>query len=281
MLTLKPDARLIDVALDLGALGYSVFPLSPKTKIPPKGLSWTPNVKRAMTPDEIRAHWTKYPEDNIALICCRLSNLTVVDLDPKGAPQAHVEAALAFLTTQRMNPSPVVRTGSGGAHVYFASAPIRTSIKTPAHKIIPGLPADSPLMIDIKSEPSYVVAPHSIHPNGTRYVIDPAHPFVPSMDLPQLPIAMLQCVKLTSAPARTQQEWKDIVEGSSEGSRNSDSVALGGLLFHHLPPQYWEDVVKPLLRLWNTHLVTPSLPQSQLETTLRWLEAKEAARFEV
>jgi hypothetical protein len=117
----------------------------------------------SIDPDRIRRWWHQRPDANIAIRTGTASQLIVVDLDPPHGPGNFRRIAAGRLPEDLA----VVRTGRGGAHLYFhhVGAPIRNS----ASRLAPG--------IDIRGEGGYVIAPPSCHITGTRYgPLPPQHP---------------------------------------------------------------------------------------------------------
>ena len=114
--------------------GWSVIPCySNKMAM----VSWKPFQKKLPTKDQIIKWWTASPNANIAIITGKLSNLTVVDVDPRNGGS---NQGMNFIT-------PTVKTGGGGWHYYFKF--------DGSKKRIGGVG------IDIQSEGSYVIAPPS------------------------------------------------------------------------------------------------------------------------
>jgi Bifunctional DNA primase/polymerase, N-terminal len=147
-----PTSSLADAALSYAAMGWSVFPLVPRTKIPFKG---SHGYKDATTDIAVvEQWWREHPDANIGLAT---SNLTVLDVDPRHG--GHL--SLADLETQH-GPLPYTvesQTGSGGRHLFFLRPDV--SIRAGTNALAPGL--------DIKSGGPHVVLPPSIHPNGQAY----------------------------------------------------------------------------------------------------------------
>jgi P4 family phage/plasmid primase-like protien len=103
----------------------------------------------------IRAWWEKWPQANIGLHVGKAS-LAVLDIDPRNGGDASLEKLLNEHGRQWLS-SIQVCTGGGGWHYYYA---MPDEAQAPAI-LAPG--------IDLKRGNGYVLAPPSIHPNGTPY----------------------------------------------------------------------------------------------------------------
>ena len=137
--------------------GWAVFPCSPKTKKPltPHGCK---DAKK--DPGAIKAWWTRYPDAGIGIATGSISNLLVIDLDldeEKGIDGIH---EMRMWESENGELPETVRaiTGRGGAHIYYKYD--GKELKNRAG-LIEG--------VDVRGEGGYVIAPPSIHPNGTIY----------------------------------------------------------------------------------------------------------------
>ncbi|GHT39702.1 hypothetical protein FACS189427_13720 [Planctomycetales bacterium] len=107
----------LDEAKHLAELGYAVFQCIPKTKIPfaktaPEGCN------SAITDlDTIEEWWTKHPNCNIGIKC---ENILVIDPDCKDGYDGARDLANIVNSVGKLPDSPLVRTGSGGWHLFFA-----------------------------------------------------------------------------------------------------------------------------------------------------------------
>ncbi len=159
----RPDTGLM---APLAEAGYSLIPLhrwdATRTS---KGKT------RKMGKAPIHGDWTNRPDSTAATMAraerhgnnvgvrLKVEDL-VVDIDPRSIPggvatarEALAEFGVLFSTL------PIVRTGSGGLHLYMAKpADVRLADHLPAWK-----------GIELKSRGRQVVAPGSIHPNGRMY----------------------------------------------------------------------------------------------------------------
>lgn len=138
--------------------GWAVIPLVPGDKNPATrhGLNdWTDN------PEQADVWWGqgKYrgrgnPSYNVGVVCGQVSGgLVVIDIDEGGD-----EVLRDWEGAHGRLPETVEQvTGSGGRHLFYRTGrEIRPSVNGELH-------------IDIRGDGSYVVAPPSIHPNGTAY----------------------------------------------------------------------------------------------------------------
>src|ERR1035437_10105748 len=139
----------LEQALKYVSRGWSVFPVKPKDKVPAIA-SWAVYAERLPTATEVIGWWSENPNYNIAIVCGKVSNLIVIDLDKgKGEPD---------LMGLELPPTLSSITGGNGTHVYY--------------KWRPGLIGNKVgyrTFVDIRSDNGYVVAPPSLHKSGNYY----------------------------------------------------------------------------------------------------------------
>ena len=137
--------------------GWAVFPVQPSTKRPrtPHGCN---DAKK--TVGAIKAWWKRWPDSNVGIATGSLSELVVIDLDiddDKG-----INGRNSIREWERVHghlPETVMSiTGRGGTHLFYHHKGNDIGNKA---GILEG--------VDIRGEGGYVVAPPSIHPNGTEY----------------------------------------------------------------------------------------------------------------
>lgn len=135
--------------------GWLVFPLKPKSKEP---ITEHGFKDASCDVGVIRRWWRTHPQANIGVVTGRVSNLVVVDFDPRKGGDVH-----AFMREYGDHFSGLrigkVATGGAGQHWWFAYPDADFKSRK---DVVQG--------IDVKSDGGYVVAPPSIHPDGGRYV---------------------------------------------------------------------------------------------------------------
>ncbi len=273
-------ATVAGEASRMAGMGYSVIPLGERSKRPPQGFRWDEFARRRASAESVGRYFAANPAANFGVVCGRVSNLLVVDIDVKHAdPAGAMELAelVAFSVPDPSRPAPTAETGSGGFHVYFASSAVQTSIGIdPAALGIPGATpsaAGCGATVDLKSERSYVVAPPSLHPDtgrAYRWIVPP----VPAIDLPPCPDWLLAAGR-RPGQARSSEEWERALE-PAQGSRHGSALSVAGLLLSRLPEDLWRPVAVPLVRAWNAVHVVPPLPDRELDVILRDLMRKES-----
>lgn len=103
---------------------------------------------------KIRAWWKKWPTANIGIATGSVSDLVVVDIDPRNGGDDTFDALVREFGAAPETPE--VLTGGGGRHLYFRDT----------GGVIPSTLGPG---IDIKADGGYVVAPPSVHIRGRRY----------------------------------------------------------------------------------------------------------------
>jgi putative DNA primase/helicase len=200
---------MVDAALGYASLGWAVFPIKPKDKIP----ATEHGFKNATTDaDKIRAYWQANPSANIGL-ACGASHLVVVDVDAKAGgldTWRELRASLGQIIEQAI----VSETGGGGYHyLYRANG---EAIRNSAGKLGVG--------IDVRAEGGYIVVPPSVHPSGRVYQWAlGASP--DDMALPELPDALKKRLA-EKAPAPMLGGTGTIIEGR----RNDALTSMAGAM---------------------------------------------------
>jgi hypothetical protein len=242
--------------------GWSVVPVDPRTKRPL--VRWEAFQHRLPDPERLAEWLERHREAGIGIVTGAVSGrLVVLDLD-----EGHVEGVSGLRTLRErafaLPPgAPMVRTASGGLHVY---------LRWPDGLPLPGNFAGRLPGVDLRAEGGYVVAPPTTRPDGSgwRWEQEPDGP------LPEPPGWL---VGLAAEPAslgeRPASLWAELLRGPiPEGRRNDSLTRLAGLLFRRLPPEAaWE-----VLRAVNEARCRPPLPEAELEALAASIAMREARR---
>lgn len=181
--------ELLETALYYRSLGWSVIPLSPGAKIPPKGFSPIPYRERLATDTEIKQWWSDNPSYNVGIVTGKLSNLFIVDIDTEEGFKNIEELVPDSLVT------PTASTPRGGQHLYF-NYPTDSNISIGAGKI-PGT--------DYRGEGGYIVAAPSRNGNGKNYSWHVSPKDVRVADLPVLYIKKINSIIYRDVTERENQ----------------------------------------------------------------------------
>lgn len=147
------ETRMRDAALQHAAVGWPVFPLVPRGKVPLIAKAHGGRGHRDATTDEapIRAWWTRWPLANVGIATGHAFD--VLDVDPEHGGNETLAALVA-----RHGPLPTTQessTGSRGRHFLFRpNARVRCS----AGRLGPGL--------DVRGHGGYIVVPPSVQGHG-------------------------------------------------------------------------------------------------------------------
>ena len=141
---------LLEEALELLELGWSVIPIRPETKRP--RVKWKEFQTRLPTIEEIEDWWTHYPEDPIALITGELSGVVVVDCDNEEAFHAAFDCGMK---------SPFRAKTKRGHHLYFRHP--RDGIRRGPRAGVNSRGSDFPRIngLDFRGDGSYALVPPS------------------------------------------------------------------------------------------------------------------------
>jgi len=204
-----------DVALKYLAKGFSVVPVENKIA----KVKWRDYQDKLPKISEVMKWWTDYPNADVAIITGRASGVSVVDVDVKSGGLTSLRALNLPLTW-------TVKTGGGGWHYYY--------------KYSPNAPMGAGFYkgIDVRSDGGYVVAPPSSHKSGGKY----RWTYVEG-EMVDFPDDLF--VK------KEQNNWKEMIKGSSNGTRNETATKICGKLMGIFHPKDWEECVWSQLLAWN------------------------------
>jgi hypothetical protein len=227
------------------ARGWSVVPLRKRDKRPL--ISWEYLQNERPTEHDVAEWFRRWPDANVGIVTGEISNLIVLDIDPKHGGDATLERLERRFTP--LSPTMEAVTGSGGRHLYFAHPGGLTRNRA-------GLAQG----IDLRGDGGYVVAPPSVHPSGQPYEWVPGRgpDEITLAPLPRWLIVPIRGPRI----GRSLSDWRRLVrEGIAEGQRNSTIASLTGhLLWHGVDP----DVALELLLAWNRMRCRPPLDDAEV-----------------
>lgn len=245
----KPDdpkpTPAFEAAERYRARGWSVLPVRPREKRPL--VKWEALQTTPPTREQVAGWYRRWPDANVGIVTGEISNLIVIDVDPKHGGDDSLERL-----ERRHGPMPATVeaiSGGGGRHLYFAhpGTPLRNRA---------GLEQG----IDLRGDGGYIVAPPSIHPSGNPYVWRKGHS---PDEISLAPLPRWLYGALTGARVgRSVADWRRLVrEGVSEGERNATIASLTGhLLWHGVDPE----VALELMLAWNRMRCHPPLDDPEV-----------------
>ncbi|MGD0333076.1 MAG: bifunctional DNA primase/polymerase [Xanthobacteraceae bacterium] len=239
--------------------GWSVLPLRHGEKRPL--IRWE-MLQQARADAQTVAQWfTRWPDVNVGIVTGEISNLIVLDVDPKHGG----DDSLAELE-RRYEPLPETveaHTGGGGRHLYFAHpggfVPNRAGLAQG---------------IDLRGDGGYIVAPPSLHPSGQLYTWAPGRS--PEQMMPAALPRWLLFAGRGPRVRRSLGDWRQLVhDGVSEGERNTTIASLTGhLLWHGVDPQ----VALELMLAWNRQRCRPPLDDEEVARVVASITRLHAAK---
>ena len=227
--TTEPRNELEQAALDYAQIGWSVFPLHPRTKVPA-----TPHGFKDATTDEaqIREWWGENPDYNVGIATG--NGLVVLDADSSDA----IESLMDLPATK------TVRTSRGKHFYYESSGAFKKSNSRLWDKV------------DVQGIGACVVAPPSIHPDGTRY----------EWEDEDTPVAPLPRERLEGGNASPTTETDDDNAKVYDGERNDWlKTTAGNLVRRCVDAGFSEAETQALLRAQNEEHCIPALARSVVD----------------
>ena len=218
---------LLEAALAYVAQGWHVFPLSPGTKIPPRGskghLAATRDVQL------IQQWWGSSPDFNIGIATGEISGITVLDVDGK-------EGMASSKTITGIPKTRMVKTPKG-YHLYF--------------QYNPGFHTGAGFMegLDVRNgtiggqDGGYVVAPPSVV-DGITYIV---HRDLPLAALEVVPeIFMRQHRNGATAEGEEKPQWIALAleHGADQGTRDETARDL---IWHFKKTGMAPDIMRPIM----------------------------------
>ncbi len=234
-------------------MGWSVIPVSIDKK---PLVEWKLYQTQKATRDQIGG-WFSNPEVNLGVVTGKISNLVVVDIDPR-----HEGTDEAFEEVQTVKSA----TGGGGWHYFFK---YEEGIQNQAG-IKPG--------IDVRGEGGYVIVPPSTHKSGNPYKWLNSPEDTKVIDIPEFVQEWISSVKVKEGPK--ESKWNNkLLNGVSEGKRNDAAASVIGKWLKRYPEEEWESEVWPMAQIWNKDN-QPPLPENELRIVYESIVKSEKANQE-
>jgi len=265
------QSALLDAALGYTEQSpqFKVFPVRLHDKRPLIETGKDHAEHASTDPDVIQRWFRKWPDCQIGCATGAASSIAVLDADLKHDGEgrlAVLERALGRLPRDR-----VVRTRSGGLHVYLAHPGAGIRVRTGAGacsqlgKLLGGVPG-----VDVRADGGIVVLPPSC---GYRWISDDDAPFPP---IPPMWLAAIQGAgdppptvrepRADDAPPDTIDDIIGRLSTIGDGDRNATLYKIGVRLRHDGRTD--REILDALERI-NAIRVSPSLPEREVRTIAR------------
>jgi hypothetical protein len=233
---------------------WSVVPLAPRSKFPPKGFKVLPYRERIAKREEIESWWRSNADYNIGLVTGRISGILGIDHDKYNPGYSEAEA-LRFIPDDVFTPTSM--TPRGGQHQFFAYPDEKISIGA---GLIPGL--------DYRGEGGLLVMPPSMGENGKPYkwLIEPAET-EPAILPSELKRALINnnIIKNNILNNRDDDNYDDTAKKFfTEGRRNEDIFTTTlALVKQNLPKKLIRQAIETI-----ANNCRPPLPKDEVESVL-------------
>ena len=233
----------LESALWLASLGFSIMPDKPKKK-EPLLKSWKPRQEKCASENMIRKWWKDEPKANVGIVTGKISGIFVIDLDGPGA-RPMLEKKLGH----KLPKTPFVKTGRG-EHLYFKDDDNITGNRT---KVLSDENGNS---VDVRADGGQVLAPPSVHPNGSLYKWG----IKPKDDRSNIAMCPPKLIELLTSDAEQECEATGQI---TKGSRNDAVTKEGG---RRLDSCNSENELYKELGEFNRNKCNPPLPQKEIKS---------------
>jgi hypothetical protein len=238
-------------------------------------IAWAAYQDRRPTSIEVKQWWTRWPDANPLIITGAVSNVVVLDIDPRhGGDESLKDLYNRSIIDSKSSETPISLTGGGGQHLFFAHPSYEISNAT---GVWPG--------IDFRGDHGYVVGPSSTHISGRTYEWDVmAHP--DDKDFQPLPPLVEEALRsqVRYGPGfdsngepvkRDRLDIDAIISGRvtiSEGERNETMLRLVGSL---IGPESVEAQVLDSALTVNDRSFDPPLDEGEVTRLVGNVMARE------
>lgn len=246
-----PESDIAHAALAYLRRGWSVIPIERHGKRPL--IHWEEYQRRLPKEPELRDWYTRWPYANVAVVTGAISNLVVLDVDPRhGGDQS---LATLQKTHGKFPRTVEARSGGGGRHIYFSHPGGTVSNRV---GLAPG--------VDLRGDGGLAIAPPSVHESGHvyRWRTGRGPDEVEAVLAPPWLFAAERGGRTRGG--HTVEEWRARFRARvPEGERNTTLASMTGhLLWHGVDPA----VALELLLCWNRERCDPPLPDGEVQAVV-------------
>lgn len=195
--------------------------------------------------------------------------LAIVDIDPRH--DGHL-SWVDLITTHNGYPATlIVRTGSGGTHLYYKVPNGAPMLSNSTNRVGTG--------IDIRGTGGYVVAPPSNHISGDTYTW-----CEPQLGIVEMPQWLYDLAKKPKEKQRKINAWGmpeysyanryvDVISGVYEGGRNAAAASITGTMI----TRFSKEETWLSLLVWNEKNIPP-LAETELRTVFDKINRRERSK---
>lgn len=239
--------------------GWKSVPLVPGKKIPCEP---DPFGTATNDPEKIKDWFSRYPECGFGIVTGASNGTTVLDLDIKNGVNGLANFSALGITLPKTG---IVRTPSGGFHVYFYTGSLQ--IPCSVGKVAPG--------VDVRGYGGYVVGPGTRHQNGTyQWIMNSLAPIHKMAEMPPRLIELCMKAKSTTQydPGSPSSGVRyQLMDPIPKGQRNTTMASRIGYMLKYRDP----DRVYKAATYINQHCCVPPLPEVELWKTFQSILKKE------
>ncbi|MDQ7082689.1 MAG: bifunctional DNA primase/polymerase [Aquificota bacterium] len=242
------------------SLGFTVLPARTRSKAP--AVPWKKYTKERPSLEQTLQLFEGRIKPNIAIVCGKVSNLVVIDIDDVEKFKRFCEECGINFEELLSHPS-CVRTGKG-YHIYFAY-PEGSRVRVYRFQS---------WGFEVRGDGGIIIAPPSLHPEGTLYLFHNLKEssfeafirFVKDLKLPPFPEWAIKLVLEKNTPSTKGVRVPDTEDLTTDVERK-----LKDLLVRELVP-YWKEGYRHTLALglagWLGSLGLPEEFSSEVVSTI-------------
>ncbi|MFW6028729.1 MAG: phage/plasmid primase, P4 family [Halanaerobiales bacterium] len=236
--------------------GLSVIPVNSVEKGGSLIKSWKKYQDEKPTIFELKKWWTEWPDAGLAIVTGKISNIIVLDIDPRhGGDETIMGKELPSTVT--------VNTGGGGRHYYYKYPNKLERVNNFIGGNV-GLPG-----VDLRGDGGFIYAPPSLHHSGQVYSFEKNLAF-DQQELAEVPQWLMEVIEIENQNKKNSKigltavnDLSQLWSGVTEGQRNDSCARLAGKLAHLEMPI---EEAKETLISWNNNNKPPLEEHEVIQT---------------